>query len=236
MLAENIWFHVSPRQSNHRSGRVKMMLHAICIPLRILVLVLMLSGLCEVNVYGQASTKTKSAVAFRLTQWRTVHFDDVQKATVHSETLKKIGCEVGSEAHAGHTDVVYRAVRWILLEPDSKVQTDQWEKWLTQSGFEILRGQSKAAQPQVDSQTTTDVKYKLASPRLRHFPKDDERREYVTITQALGCVVTQIAHDGHTDVKVECPDWMQADFPNHDVAHAWEAWLQKAGFETEHKH
>ena len=50
------------------------------------------------------------SLAFQLTDWKSMHFDDANKAAQHAATIKKLGCEVKQGGHAGHIDVTYRCV------------------------------------------------------------------------------------------------------------------------------
>ncbi len=54
-------------------------------------------------------------VAFVLSNWKTMHFDDAGKAAQHAETIKKLGCEMKQEKHAGismWSIVVRSGERW----------------------------------------------------------------------------------------------------------------------------
>ena len=78
----------------------------------------------------------KCKVDFRLTQWKTLHFHDLQKAEQRYKTLRSLGCEVQKYAHNGHTDLKYRQVKWKSLAFDSHDVAHKWQHWLIQMGFE----------------------------------------------------------------------------------------------------
>lgn len=75
-------------------------------------------------------------VQFRLTDWKTAHFNDANKAQSNSATLKQIGCEVKQHAHGSHHDVSYRCPKWRSISLKSHNQAHQWEGWLKSKGFE----------------------------------------------------------------------------------------------------
>jgi hypothetical protein len=93
-----------------------------------------------VLVFGLQVTTAHAAgqevVQFRLTNWKTAHFDDAKKAQTQSATLKQIGCEVKLHAHGSHHDLSYRRAQWRSISLKSHSQAHQWERWLKSNGFE----------------------------------------------------------------------------------------------------
>jgi hypothetical protein len=83
-----------------------------------------------------ASAQDREVVAYRLTAWKTIHFDDAKKAETHAQTVKKLGCEVKTGDHGGHVDVSYRCAEWREISLDTHSKAHSWEKWLKSSGFE----------------------------------------------------------------------------------------------------
>ncbi len=75
-------------------------------------------------------------VEYRLTQWKTVHFDDPGQAEEHLATLKKLGCDAHASAHGGHIDVRYRCPAWRSLAVETDAGAHRWERWLRACGFE----------------------------------------------------------------------------------------------------
>src|SRR5690606_34141223 len=97
-----------------------------------------LSGLTLALLAQSASAE--EAIAYRLSDWHEMHFEDPVKAEQHLAAVRKLGCEVRQDAHDGHVDVVYRSARWQALEVASDELAHQWEDWLKGSGFETLHG------------------------------------------------------------------------------------------------
>ena len=83
-----------------------------------------------------ASAAETEVVAYRLANWKTVHFEDAKKADTHAKTVKQLGCEVKTDDHSGHIDVSYRCAEWRELSLDSHDKAHKWENWLKASGFE----------------------------------------------------------------------------------------------------
>ena len=83
-----------------------------------------------------ASAADREVVAYRLTNWKTVHFDDAKRADAHTKTVKRLGCEVKTGDHGGHIDVSYRCSEWREISLESHDKAHSWEKWLKASGFE----------------------------------------------------------------------------------------------------
>ena len=52
-----------------------------------------------------ASAADREIVKYRMTSWKSVHFNDEAEAQKQHDTLKKIGCEVKKHAHGDHVDV-----------------------------------------------------------------------------------------------------------------------------------
>ena len=84
----------------------------------------------------QAFAAGQEIVKFRLTNWKTAHFDDGKKAQTHAATLKQIGCDVKQGAHGDHHDVSYRCPNWRSIALKSHNEAHQWERWLKANGFQ----------------------------------------------------------------------------------------------------
>jgi hypothetical protein len=84
----------------------------------------------------RAPAAEREVVAYRLPGWKTIHFDDVRRADIHVQTVKRLGCEVKVDDHGGHVDVSYRCLEWQEISLDSHSQAHKWEDWLKASGFE----------------------------------------------------------------------------------------------------
>jgi len=84
----------------------------------------------------EAQGAEQFVVQFRLVAQRAAHFDDPRTAEQFSQGLKRLGCEVKIENHAGHLDVAYRCPQWRSLEAGSDEAAHRWEGWLKKQGFE----------------------------------------------------------------------------------------------------
>jgi hypothetical protein len=78
----------------------------------------------------------KELVAYRLTAWRTAHFDDAAAAKRHHDALKQLRCEVKVAQHGGHTDVSWQCPEWREIALPTHSAAHRWEDWLKASGFE----------------------------------------------------------------------------------------------------
>jgi hypothetical protein len=83
-----------------------------------------------------AAAADKEVVAYRLVNWKTIEFEDMQKGKLHLATIKKLGCEAKEVPHSGHMDVSYRCPEWREMELKTHDSAHQWENWLKASGFE----------------------------------------------------------------------------------------------------
>ena len=93
-------------------------------------------ALCFSALATSAQAADREVVAYRLTNWKTIHFDDAQKADIQAKTVKRLGCEVKTGDHGGHVDVSYRCPEWREISLDSHSKAHNWEDWLKASGFE----------------------------------------------------------------------------------------------------
>jgi len=97
----------------------------------------------------------KEAVAFRLVEWKKIHFEaaranDQKKITA---TLKLLGCQVKEDRHGGHSDIEFRAPVWSKIRlPDHGV-ADQWMRWLKDAGFETKHSHKSATRAARDGGT-----------------------------------------------------------------------------------
>ncbi|NNJ25670.1 hypothetical protein [Alienimonas chondri] len=80
--------------------------------------------------------KADEIVAYRAVKWQSSHFEDADKAATHAKTLKKLGCEVKTGAHGGHTDVSHRCPEWREIALATHEKAHEWEEWLKANGFE----------------------------------------------------------------------------------------------------
>ena len=78
----------------------------------------------------------REVVAYRAEKWQSAHFDDAKRVETHVATLKKLGCEVKTSQHGGHTDVSHRCPKWREIAFDTHEKAHEWEEWLKANGFE----------------------------------------------------------------------------------------------------
>ena len=180
----------------------------------------------------------KFILGFRMLDWNTKHMHDAAAASQHADTLRKLGCEVKTAQHNGHLDVQCRTVYWKSLALGSQEQVLQWKAWLELAGFDAIYGRPASSQKAVnaDGSHKEVVKYRLADWRSQHIHQEAEIGQLTTLYRSLACEVEHVDHDGHTDLKYRCPQWMEIDLPSHQAAHKWQEFLNKAGFETSHEH
>lgn len=186
--------------------------------------------LTESVAFAQQQLAPQS-IAFRLTEWKSMHFDNAADATLQLQTLKKLGCEAQSEEHSGHIDVRFRALRWTKVSLDTQKLADQWESWFRTNGFETLHGHDEAP-----AQGAVAVHYVMVQPRTLHVSTAEEAQEFAAIFTGLGCTVQSSRHAGHIDLKISCTKWRNLVFGGHDEAHAIQKWLDEQGFQTQHNH
>lgn len=186
----------------------------------------------------QSAADGKVYVAFRMREWSVKHLHGAEESKQFLDTLKSLKCEVKSAEHAGHVDAQYRTVIWKLLAMDNHEQADAWVNWLKAAGFETLHahGAGQKHEPQLGEAHAEVVQYRLSDWRTEHSNKAADAAQRKIILQGLGCEVTMEKHAGHTDLRFRCPQWLQIELPNHDAAHAWQQYLNQAGFETKHEH
>lgn len=74
-------------------------------------------------------------LTYSLSRWETLHARDRGEADQLVAIMKGLGCEVRTDDHAGHSDIVFRCPRQMHLELPSHRVVTGWEKWLQQKGF-----------------------------------------------------------------------------------------------------
>ena len=215
---------------------------------RLVVLSASLSwGLLAASLSAQEATVAQPAatagakkliLGFRMMDWNAKHIHDADAAVTHAETLRKLGCEVKTVQHNGHSDVQCRTVYWKSLALDSQEQLQQWKAWLELAGFDVIHGHTASSEKAINADGTPKevVKYRLADWRSQHIHQPAEVGQLTTLYRSLACEVENLDHAGHTDLRYRCPQWMEIELPSHDAAHKWQDFLKNAGFETAHEH
>jgi hypothetical protein len=207
----------------------------------------MLQSLCCLALATlTGAAQASEFVAYRLSNWKQMHYDDPGKAAQHLAVVKKLGCEARQERHGGHTDVVYRSPKWQALEVANDELAHQWEAWLKGAGFETLHGHAAAHDGHGDvghnhaghdhgTHGAELVAYRLANWTTMQG-NSAQLSELVALLQGLGCEMRSDERGERTTVSVRCPQWKHIELSSHAAAHGCEDWLRKRGFEVEHTH
>ena len=179
-----------------------------------------------------AHAHSGESLAFRLKDWKSMHFDDQQKAAQHAETVKKFGCEVKQGSHAGHIDVTYRCMDWKTLQVANHKLAEQWEGWLTGSGFDVSHGHTDPA----FAAGSEAIEFRMVEWKTFHSKGLPEEAKLVETLKKIGCEVRIATHDGHTDVSFRAPTWRDIHVADHAAAEQWMTWLKQNAFEAKHEH
>ena len=170
------------------------------------------------------------SIAYRLTAWKEMHFDDAAKANAHVAAVKKLGCEVKKSGHDGHIDVVYRSTDWQTVEVASHQLAEQWQTWLKSSGFDTHHGHVAES----FTEGAEVVEFRLADWKTIHGDAGAER--LVSALRNVGADVRVDNHGNHADIKYRCPVWTDIHVADHGNAEKWMQWLKGNGFEVRHSH
>ena len=171
-------------------------------------------------------------LAFYLPQWKSMHFDDPTKAAQHAATVKKLGCEVKQDNHAGHIDVTYRVAAWKELQVKDHKMAEQWANWLSKSGFDVSHSHPDAAY----AKGAESVEFRLVKWKQMHGDGSANEKQMIDTLKKLGVEVRVDQHDGHSDIKFRAPTWRDVHVADHAAADQLMAWLKQNGFETQHDH
>ena len=188
------------------------------------------------------------SVAYRLLETKTIHFEDAQKAQLHLDSVKKLGCEAKMDDHGDHQDVMYRLKSWKALTLADEKTAHQWEDWMKKSGFETLHAHGEDhdhgdhdhepghAHGDGHDHGEEELSYSLTEWKTEHAKDQRSAAELIAILKGLGCEVRADEHDGHGDVVFRCARPMHLELSSHKAAEFWEGWLKKTGFRTQHAH
>ena len=191
---------------------------------------------------GATAQETKQrTLAYRTgNKWVAKHFHDASQIDSHVKTLKQLKCEVKKMEHNGHTDVQARSVMWKAIVIKDDEQLKQWKAWFGAAGLEALSAtpvkEGAPTQKDANGKPLDVVQFRTVKPVTIHAHQPGEAGQLKIMYGALGCEIESNKHGGHTDVKIECPKWMEIALPTHEIAHKWQEFLDKAGFETKHSH
>ena len=172
-------------------------------------------------------------LAFTLSKWHTMHFEDAAKAKKHAEMVTQLGCEVRQEAHSGHSDLTYRCTQWKSMKVASHELVEQWLGWLKGSGFDVSHGHVDPAY----AKGAETVAFRLVNWKSIHGNGSEQEKQFVQSLQRLGCEVVTEDHGGHSDIRFRSPVWRDVHVADHAAAEQLGAWLKGSGFElAPHQH
>ncbi len=78
----------------------------------------------------------EESIAYRLPNWKTLHFETEDERKQLIAIAQGLGCEIRQESHDGHNDVLIRSPRWMHAEFPTHATAEYWEQWLKRTGFE----------------------------------------------------------------------------------------------------
>lgn len=78
----------------------------------------------------------EESIAYRLTNWKTIHFESADERNQLLAIVQGFGCEIRQETHDGHEDVLVRCPQWMHAEFSTHAIAGNWEQWLKRTGFE----------------------------------------------------------------------------------------------------
>ena len=201
--------------------------------------------LALVPTFASAVEEGKFVIAFRMVKPKTMEFEDAKKGNDFIAALKKIGCVVKPEDHAGHIDVTYQQPKWSELTLGSDELVHQWQGWLVKAGFETLHADGAddghdhehgdAKGEGHDHEHGEILKFQAKEWIVKHFENESDAKEFVAIGKGLGCEIKQDIHDGHADVQLRSLEIRHLDCRSHDEAEARVKWLQGFGFNAKHE-
>ncbi len=84
-----------------------------------------------------AYAEGSESVEFRLVSWKSIHGKGAVDDKKFVDMLSKLGCEVVESAHAGHSDIKFRATVWRAVHVADHKTADELGTWLKNNGFEV---------------------------------------------------------------------------------------------------
>ena len=164
-------------------------------------------------------------VGYRATEWKTIHTSSKAEAEQTLRTLKRIGCEVGTNNHGDHVDITFRCEEWRSMKVKTYSLQSQWSNWCENQGMETVV---------VNPPATTKrpiVAFQMVKPRTVHLHDHADAQKILNTLTLVGCELKTVDHNGHTDATFSCPQWRTIELATEDSALAWEKWLKESGFD-----
>lgn len=202
------------------------------------ILIVCLNATPSVAQQADNADSTKPAasgnyqLAFYLPNWKTLHFNEPEKATEHIEAVQKLGCAVQKRDHAGHIDVIFRCNEWKVMVLDDADTATGWQTWLKGFGFDT----SLTTTDPIFKTGTETVDFRLSKWKRIHGNGSASETEMVANLKKIGVEVVVEDHGNHDDISFRAPTWRTIYVANHTQAEQWMGWLKQVGFETRHQH
>jgi len=177
-------------------------------------------------------TSAGEIVAYRLSQWKEMHFDDPAKAERHMRAVQKLGCEAWQESHSGHIDIVYRCADWRTTTVQTHEDAAEKLEWLRGAGFDTHHSDVHRKFRHGDH----SVQLRLIEWKVAHLTDGigGPAKELTTQLHDFGCEIRSEPHDDHIDLSYRCPIWTALHTSNGTAARKLQAQLSGYGFETKH--
>ncbi|MCO6042728.1 hypothetical protein NG895_02300 [Aeoliella sp. ICT_H6.2] len=107
--------------------------------------------------------------------------------------------------------------------------------------FLIIAGLAAVLVPGVSDAADEQKEHFVIALRLpewtsMHFDDPATAQQHAAAVKKLGAEVRVEQHNGHTDVSYRTSGWKALRVETDELAHTWEDWLKRAGFETLHGH
>ncbi len=195
----------------------------------------------QIETVSAQSPQAEATIAYRLAEAKTMHFEDPQKYTAHTEQVQKLGCEVSKGEHAGHGDVTYSCPKWKALTVANDALAHQWEEWLQGAGFETLHGHAEehgdahAHEHAHEGAEHEEVTYQLQNWVSLSPQQASDADELIAIAKGLGCEVQESRQGPAISVSIRCAEQKHIDCASHESAEFWQQWLTKTGFAAQHE-
>ena len=170
-------------------------------------------------------------LAFYLPEWKSQHVDDANKAAQLAATLKKLGCEVKQDSHAGHNDVSYRQAKWTEMKVKDHKMAEQWAGFLAKSGFDVSHAHPDPAY----AKGPEAVEFRMVKWKRMHGDGSANEKQMIETLKKLGAEVRVDQHDDHSDIAFRAPTWRDVHLADHAAADQLMGWLKQQGFETQHE-
>ena len=80
------------------------------------------------------------------------------------------------------------------------------------------------------------VAYKTKKTVTQSFRETAEAEKHLQALKKLGCKVSSQQAEDSIVIQYECPKWRVVSVSSEKLAHQWEKWLRRAGFDIVHGH